>query len=421
VNRALEWEIVNDLRVSSPRETNAARSTVFSKHDWEQALGWLDQSGLALLYWNRLTALDAQETVPLEIGEALAKNLVDHRQRVAEMAQEFDSINRSLEEAGVRYTVLKGFALVPDYCSDASLRTMYDYDYLVRPADVDRAGRALNAAGYAWRKGREEHPLVYIRASRPPRPAFSRDELYSAEFPRTIELHHSLWEIDPLKIPVSLPEGILDSAESRTWQGLRFPALSAEDGFIFQVLHAFRHILRNWCRLCLLHDLAYFLERHSSDSRFWGRFADRIRGREPLPEIVGVVVSLAARLFGAPIPADIRAETTAKLPSALALWVERYGPESALNNFLANKYSLFLHREFIKDQAVWRRVRRQLLFPLQRPNRAVEASSPRLADRVSASCRQTLYGGRRIVHHLLAALRYGWESYRWQRLRAGGR
>ena len=101
--------------------------------------------------------------------------------------------------------------------------------------------------------------------------------------------------------------------------------------------------------------------------------------------------------------------------------MERYGPESALDNFLVNKFSLFLHREFVKDDAAWRGVRQKLLFPVQRPNRAVEASSARLADRLSASCRQALYGGRRVVHHLLAALRYGWESYRWQRLRAGGR
>ena len=423
MNRALAWKIVDCLRVSDPPLSGPAHtpcSTSIGRRDGEQTLDWLDSSGLALLYWNWLTGLHAAHTLPAAVGQALARNLADHRRRVADMAVEFDSINRSLEKAGIQYAVLKGFALIPDYCPDAALRTAYDYDYLVRPEQVERAGQALSDAGYVWRPGRETHPLVYVRAGQPPRHAAGRDDLYSADFPRTIELHHSLWEVAPVEISVSLPADILDSRRSRTWQGLQFWALSPEDALVFQVLHAFRHILRNWCRLCLFHDLAYFLAHSPSDAAFWERFGRRISGRAPLPEIAGVILSLAAKLFQARIPAPLRALTTDKLPAPLSLWVERYGPESAISNFLENKYSLFLHHEFIRDRTVWRDVRRKLLFPLQRPNRAVEASGPGRRARLAAAGRQTLYGGRRVIHHLVAALRYGWESYRWQRLRAGG-
>ena len=444
--RALAREIIAALSVSSASDqaeasgaggsrihSSAAKSVrhatyadysrwaAFGQRDWLRALDWLDQSGLALLFWDRLTGLGAEDSVPREIGQKLARNLAGHRLRIAAMAAEFDSINRRLESAGIEYAVLKGFALVPDYCPDAALRPTYDYDYLVRPAAVDRARQAFDAAGFVHRQGREKHPLVFIRPDRPPHQALCRDELYDASFPRIIELHHSLWEAEPLGIPVRLEDGVLDSVQSREWQGLRFGALSDEDALVFQVLHAFRHMLRNWCRLGLLRDMAYFLERRAADREFWERFAARINDRPPLPEMAGVVFSLSANLFGARVPEAIRAQTVDKLPGPLALWVERYGPDSALDNFLTNKFSLFLHREFVPDPSVWRAVRLRLLFPVQRPNKAVEARSPRLSSRLAAAAKQTLYGGRRVVHHLTAALRYGWESYRWQRLRTGGR
>src|SRR2546426_4391090 len=58
-----------------------------------------------------------------------------------------------------------------------------------------------------------------------------------------------------------------------------------------------------------------------------------------------------------------------------ALWIERYGRPSALANFRSNKYSLFLHREFVEDPAAWAGIRRQRLFPARRPHRSEEHTS----------------------------------------------
>jgi hypothetical protein len=422
VNHALAGEIIDFLRVSGARDPHRPHEwKAFSRREWKQAVDWLDVSGLALLFWNRLRDLGAGNAVPTEVGEELARSLDLHRSRIAAMTAEFNAINQCFEKAGIRYATLKGFALIPGYCPDAVLRTTYDYDYLVSPLDVDRAGQALAAAGWVRKKERVDHPLVFFCSACPPQTPIARDDLYSPGFPRTIELHHHLWEGEGLGISVDVPHDTLGSARARSVQGLRFSALSEEDELIFQILHAFRHILYNWCRLCSLHDIAYFVEHHSNDEGFWGRFLKRIRTREPLPEITGVVLSLASRLFGASIPSYTRAETVETLRSVLVLWVERYGRQSALDNFSTNKFGLFLHREFVNDPVVWRRVRRKLLFPLQRPNQAVVARTNRLSARLGAAWKQTLYGGKRVRHHVMAALRYGWESHRWQRLRAGGR
>jgi hypothetical protein len=112
--------------------------------------------------------------------------------------------------------------------------------------------------------------------------------------------------------------------------------------------------------------------------------------------------------------------TTQRLPTPLALWVEHYGLASALKNFSENKFSLFLHREFIPDNASWREMRRIRLFPLQRPNLAAQASRPGSLTRLAASWRQGVYVAGRLAHHLMTAVQYGWESSRWQRLRASG-
>ncbi len=418
MNRALAREIVDCLSVSGSPKDHMAGLAGLGQRQWERILNWLDLSGLALLFWNRLKELASESVVPPAVRARLARNLRDHRLRIADMAGEFDSINRCLDAAGVKYAVLKGFALIPEYCPDASLRTTYDYDYLLPLESMERAQRALSVSGYIHKQEPVDHPVVYFHATRPPRIPSCREDLYSARLHRTVELHHRLWDADPVKIPLRLPEDPLDRIRLRSWQGLHFYSLCEEDELIFQVLHAFRHILHDWCRLCSFLEIAYFLQHRSLDSTFWERFSERIRCSRPLPEIVGVAFSLAADLFGAAIPASVSGETTQRLRRSLALWVDHYGRDSALNNFYGNKFSLFLHREFIQEQGAWWEVRRSRLFPLRWPNQAVQASSPRFSSRLAAV---GLYILRRFMHHGLAALQYGWESPRWERLRVEGR
>jgi hypothetical protein len=207
----------------------------------------------------------------------------------------------------------------------------------------------------------------------------------------------------------------------RNWQGLRFYSLSEEDELIFQVLHAFRHILECWCRLYSFLEIAYFLEHRRADSVFWQRFGERIRISPLLPEMVGVVFSLAAGLFGAAVPNAIDADVIRTKPDSLALWVNRYGYDSALSNFAGNKYSLLLYREFVPDDATWREIRRRRLFPLHRPTRAAQASTPGISARLAAGCKQGSYVARRLLHHLIAAAQYAFESIQWERIRTAGR
>ncbi len=421
MNRSFARAITGYLTVSHcPRERLKNLASV-GQGDWQHGLEWLDQTGLALRLWDRLKASGAQGAVPPGITVRLEQNMADHSSRVAAMAEEFDSINHAFEAAGIDHVVLKGFALAPEYTPDARLRPAYDYDYLVQPASLERVSHALGSAGYIQRRERVDHPIVYVHASRPPRIPSRREDLYSANLHRSVEIHTRLWEPEALKIPLPLPDNFLARKRLRNWQSHCYYSLSEEDELLFQVLHAFRHILECWCRLYTFLEIAHFLERRQSDLAFWQRFADRISVSPRLPEMAAVVFSLAARLFGAPIPAPIDAGVLHNLRHPLLLWVNRYGCDSALANFTGNKYSLLLHREFVPDDAAWREIRTRRLFPLHRPNRVGGGPTPGISARIRALSKQISYVARRLSHHVIAAAQYEWASIQWERTRTARR
>jgi hypothetical protein len=417
VNQRLASAIVACLRLSGP-PGDPRQLTGYSRRDWQQALQWLDWSGLALPFWSRLEELQGRNCIPEELGTQLARSLADHRHRIAEMVAEFDQINRVFEGAGIRYAALKGFALIPDYCPDAALRTTYDYDYLIAPEHLAVAREVLASAGFARKDDPAPHSAVYVRAAAPPLIPSTRDQYYSAGLAREVELHWALWEPESVGIPLALPTDVMDRLRQHTGLGISFPALAEEDELLFQVLHTLRHILRYWCRLGSFLDLAYFINRRARDQAFWRAFADRVRHSRLLQEIAGVVFWLACDLFGVPIPSPVAAISTQTMRPSLLAWVRYYGRASAIDNFAANKFSLFLHRELVPDEAAWQAVRRNSLLPWYRPYKAAAAASPAWRVRMRALWWRGLYTARRLVYHAKSAAQYAWESGRWRRLRA---
>src|SRR5512144_2402585 len=138
---------------------------------------------------------------------------------------------------------------------------------------------------------------------------------------------------------------------------------------MFEVLHAFRHVIHNGCRLSVFYEIAHFLHQRSSDQDFWLRFLARIENRLRLRQAAGVVLTLAASLFGLPEVCRVVPAEFFELSPALRLWIDGYGMQSALENFSANKFSLFLLKEFVDERSDWRELQRRRLFPLQTSRR----------------------------------------------------
>lgn len=417
MKRSWTPDILACLAVPGATQGNLERLCAYSPSQWEQVLPWLDLSGLALYFWQRLNEVRAEGLVPSQVQSRLARNLRDNQARVFEMAKEFEAQNRLLNDTGVDYAVLKGFALIPQYCPDAALRTSYDYDYFVRTEDLPQVQRAFEAAGFRRKVIKEDHPLVYFDPNHSMPSHAQGDDLYSSRFGRLVELHVKLWDEDSEGIHLPVPEGALDRIGRRTWNGISFPALADDDNLIAQVLHIFHHMLNNWCRLSLFLELACFLERQSVEKGFWEKVRHRTEDSPQLPETMGVVFSLASSLFGTEVPAAAASWTSESLSPATVRWIERYGRASALANFSGNKFSLFLHRQYIADPVVWRNVRRRRLFPLHRPTYPNRPALPGTLPRWSSALKQGLYASGRLVYHLANAVRYGWESVRWERAR----
>ncbi len=97
----------------------------------------------------------------------------------------------------------------------------------------------------------------------------------------------------------------------------------------------------------------------------------------------------------------------------MALWVDRYGVDSAIENFSANKYGLFLYREFVEDEKAWRAVRRRRVFLLKWPSRVTEISSP-TSSGWKAVWERVGYLAGLFCLHVAGSLRYGFELARWR-------
>jgi len=418
MNRALAAELIGCLRVAGPVEEHLRSLRNFHPRDWEASLDWLNLSGIALAFWDRLQKLGAEDAVPPRMGACLAANLTQQRRRVAAMTQEFDSLNRQLERAGIEYAAWKGFALIPEYCPDACLRPMYDYDYLISEDAWARAQEVLEAAGYVRKPDHgTQNEVTFAPPNFPSYLGHLPGGLYATSLPRKVELHLSPWDEEAFRIPLRVPERPLDRKVRRIWQGLSFYSLGEEDAFVFQTLHTFQHILHNWCRLGWLLEIAHFLQHRSTDVAFWRNLCSHLEANQPLTEIVALVISLAASLFHAALPALIKDQIPGAMRGAVSLWVDHYGLPSALDNFSENKSALFLYREFVRDEAAWRQIRRSRLLPLHRPNRVAGVGAPAAAAMLPANWKQGWYVLHRLIHHSVSGVGYVWESAHWKRLR----
>src|SRR5215471_16852885 len=113
MNHELAREVIGCLQTSGSPRVHAERLSSFGLREWKRTLRWLDEAGLALLFRQRIGELGSTGVLPLQLSAALERNDRDHRRRIAEMAAEFDFINRLFDSADVEYVALKGFALIP--------------------------------------------------------------------------------------------------------------------------------------------------------------------------------------------------------------------------------------------------------------------------------------------------------------------
>lgn len=417
MSRTLHRLVMDELHLANREDVPVVWQSV-GPPEWERVLAWLDMSGLAIYFLHRMKNANCLHGLPKPTIDELERRHADNQIRTEAILQEFKTLTGFFEQANVKYAVLKGISLLPDYCPDAALRTQYDHDFLIAPESIGAARSALENAGFRARTdGNADAPFIYRKVEPEIRFPQKSQALYSTRLGRSVDLHQGLWEDGEERIHVSLPDDFFERAQVRHWEGIPFVALCDEDCLLFQILHAFKHILRNWCRLSVFLEIAWFLNQRSSDFAFWRGFTGRIESVRWAREATYLVFTLAEQLFGGPTPDSLRDRLRTPLTPALQLWIERYGRQSAVSNFNSDKCTLFLHREFIDDSSEWALIRRRRLFPLHRPHRPPAVVFQRGFSAVGRMWMEKAHAVRRLKFHGSAGLRYLIEYPRWTVLR----
>ena len=418
MKRALPEAVVEFLGFSHEGCAKVDALRGFTLPEWNNCLRWLHDAGIALYFLHRLKSTSNSAIVPKSVVHSLEHCFQANRRRTSYLADRFRAINQQFEETGVRYAVVKGFSLVPQFCPEMELRLLSDLDYLVDPESLPAAREVIERAGYLFRSSTPTH-FAFINRQTTKRP--EPHEQYDAGTPHAVELHLSLWETETYGSSLAEPKFLTGEVENQTWQGCLFPALAEEDVFLLQCIHAFGHILTYWIRMSWLYEISYFLNRQATDEVFWVRVKNRVGSDPVLREVIALVVALATQFFSAPVPPLI-ADWIGEIRPAVRVWIEHYARTWAFGKnhhggefvfFPTAKLVLFLHQQYTPDKDP---IFPKRLVPLGGFSRLLSKrdSVPQTVPGSGLPSRRHLL--RKTLFHVGSGVRYVWEVPRWHRL-----
>jgi hypothetical protein len=377
--------------------------------DWERSYHWLDASGMALYFLDRVESLHLENHVPAATLERLRGNLADNRQRSSTMLVEFASLNQSFQRAGLVYANLKGFSLSPESCPRPELRCQLDFDFLIDGNQLDLARRILSKTGYELMAATPD--VWELKAG--------SDELtritdhYKWRPQRCVELHFAT-SGPPTHLPFR--DSRLERRIRHSWGGVSFPALAAPDQFIAQALHIFKHLCSACTRLSWLLEYQRHVAVRFQDQSFWEQVREHAESDPRTSIAIGLTTLLSSRILGGSAPAQLEEWTSARLPAAVKLWADHYGREAILADFPGTKLYLLLQDELRGNDESWKQTKRHRLMPLRLAPRIVSVSTD---DNVWKRMRSELFQLRflmfRLRFHVVEGLHYLVEASRWKR------
>jgi hypothetical protein len=370
---------------------------------WQPLLHWLDTSGLALYFLDRIADLELCAMLPPSVLSRLQHNLADNAVRTQSLAKEWTTLNLLFQKAGLSYATLKGFSLWPVSVPMLELRSQLDLDFLVAEESAEGVQAILEGEGYRLSAISDRSWEFKTACGQSP----SLKALYTAKPQRSVELH--------IERQSAAAPPLLSRTENRCFHGALMPVLSPVDLFLGQAMHVYKHLSSAFTRAAhLIEFRRHVLVRHH-DGAFW-REARRIAERDAkLPIALGVVVLLITDIMGEFAPEALTCWTVDSLPITVRTWVQLYGRRVALGSFPGSKLYLLLQKEVEALGIPAKRPTSRALLPSRLPPAiAHRVPGEAAATRVNRNAQQLHFIFFRLRFHTVEGLRYMYESFRWR-------
>ena len=375
---------------------------------WVESYSWLDASGLALYFLDRVRALELDGVVPDRVLTRLTENATDNRKKTEGMYEEFVRLNRKLQAAGVEFANLKGFSLVPDASPDAALRCQFDLDFLVAARDIAVCEEVLKREGYVL-DGIGKNVREY-KAGSGQIPSIR--ELYKAKPQRSVEIHIVSSQLRD----GSYPDDRLSRIQWKLRDGFEFPVLSDCDQFLSLAFHLFKHLKSEWTRASWILEYASYIHFHRFDDSLWLEVERYLSANSKEKVAVGAATLLADQSFDIPSIPPVLTGVITELPVSVRLWIERYGNNVLFTPFPGTKLYLLLEQALCGNEGAHSVERSRKLFPLHRPPKiTVGSEGVGLLRRMKGFQAEGRYLMFRLRFHVTQGIAYMIEASRWKR------
>ena len=368
---------------------------------WRALLRWLDVSGLALYFLDRLIELQLTSLLPAAVLDRLQQNLSDNALRMRDLQKEFLSINHEFQRAGLSYAAVKGFALPPASVPKPNLRSQLDLDFIISPESARYATRILQAEGYRLHAVSENN--WEFKADQAA--GVSLTDMYKPSRGRCVELH-----LEADAAGTRLARRVM-----RNVHGAAAPVLAEADQFIDQGMHVYKHIIRDFFRISHLLEFRRHVESRRQDEDFWEQVRAEAAKHARTGTGLGVAIALVSHLQGDFVPRGLSAWTVESIPSDALLWIRPYGSRLPYADFPGTKLQLMLQDELPRTALTSGAGRRQLI-PRRLPPRVLTAPE---GESAVNRWRRLWFEGQFIVlrlkFHCVEGVRYLVEKARWRR------